>query len=82
MTVKDAHEIRAMRDTLEDDIQEHGWDCAVDAASQALAWVLGEPSNLRRFAEHPEAERRREWIVRGGDPEAWPEKPRPEWVSS
>ncbi|MHB9857631.1 hypothetical protein [Streptomyces sp. YIM S03343] len=75
--MRSAEEISAMRDTLEDDIIEHGWDASVDAASRALEWVLdntpldGE-AQLRRYMERPDDERRREWIARGGDPKAWP----------
>lgn len=78
--MRSLQEISAMRDALEDDIIEHGWDASVDAASRALEWVLdntpldGE-AILRRFMERPDAERRREWIARGGDPKGWPDEP-------
>jgi hypothetical protein len=30
---------------------------------------------LRRYAARPDAERRAEWIARGGDPKEWPVEP-------
>lgn len=69
-----------MWDQLDNNIGEHGWDPTVDGAVQALAWVLDIPPGnngtmLRRAMERADAERRREWIARGGDPKDWPIAP-------
>jgi hypothetical protein len=64
-----------MRDRLESSIEVSGWDAQVDAASQALSWVLdglGRAAALEQFLRRPEDERRTEWILRGGDPQNWP----------
>jgi hypothetical protein len=75
--MRSAEEIRALRNELEDNIFERGWDASVEAASQALAWVLGSDieGNIRQYTFRPDAERRREWIARGGDPKDWPIEP-------
>ena len=75
--MRSEQEIAAMRYELEDNIFERGWDASVEAASQALAWVLGADieGNLRRYTFRPDEERRREWIARGGDPKDWPAAP-------
>lgn len=70
-------EIVAMIARLEGDIWAQGWDPSLDAASKALAWALGDtPTDLealvRNWVDRPEADRRREWIARGGDPDLWP----------
>ena len=74
--MKTPEKIQAMRDLLEENI-EVGWDAAVDGAATALEWVLGNTptdtdAKLRRFMERPEADRRRDWIAAGGNPEDWP----------
>jgi hypothetical protein len=75
-SVKTPVEIQAMIDVLEENIDAIGWDAAVDGASTALRWVLGNtPADtdamLRRSMDRPEADRRRDWIARGGNPEQW-----------
>lgn len=65
-----------MIDQLENNIHEHGFDAAVDAASWALRWALEEDfgtNALPRYMTRPDAERRAEWIARGGNPAAWPD---------
>ncbi len=74
--MKSAEEVDAMRARLEENIREHGWDPAVDAASRALEWVLGNtPTDgerlFRLWMERPEEKRRRDWIAGGGDPAEW-----------
>lgn len=70
-------EIRAMAERLDEDIHAHGWDASVDAAMRALEWALGADwPNLAAYMERPDADRRREWIARGGNPEHWPQEPR------
>jgi len=68
-------EIGIMRDLLEENIAEHGWDSSVDAASRALQWVLsGSPFSkkiLEARMERSASDRRSEWIARGGDPVDW-----------
>lgn len=75
--MRSAQEIGEMRDRLDDNIREHGWDASVDGAAIALRWVLGEADDtmLKRMMERPDAERRRKWIARGGDPKDWPIEP-------
>jgi hypothetical protein len=72
-------EIAAMRDRLEDNIEQRGFDSAVDAASRALEWALGsaplDEVQLQRYMERPEADRRRDWLAFGGKPEDWPVHP-------
>lgn len=77
--MKTLEQIAEMRDLLEANICEHGWDASVDGASTALEWVLDQltastlaEAGLRRFMSRPDAERRHEWIARGGDPKDWP----------
>jgi len=71
-SLRPVYQIVYMRDDLEQNIQDHGWDCAVDAASKALSWALGEFSELGPLMDRPDDVRRREWIARGGNPEHWP----------
>ena len=73
--IKPASAIVYMRDELEQNIEDHGWDCAVDAASQALSWVLGERPEIGAMLHRPDDARRREWIARGGNPAHWPDRP-------
>ena len=75
--MRSAQEIGDMWDRLDNDIREHGWDATVDGAVQALAWALGQTDDtmLRRAMERPDAERRTEWIARGGHPKDWPIEP-------
>lgn len=80
--MRKAEEIAAMRNRLEENIREHGWDPAVDAASRALEWVLDNtPTNSERlfrlWMERSDSDRRGEWIARGGDPKDWPVVPVP-----
>jgi len=75
ISVRYVHEIATMRDKLERNIEDHGWDCAVDAASKALSWVLGEPANLEKVMARTDSDRRHEWIARGGNPAHWPDRP-------
>jgi hypothetical protein len=78
--MRSPEEIGAMRDRFEDNIIEHGWDSSIDAASRALEWVLGDTPwdgevLFRRWMGRPDADRRRDWIARGGDPDGWPIEP-------
>lgn len=78
--MRSAREIDAMRARLEENVREHGWDPAVDAASRALEWVLNNtPTDgdrlFRLWMERPDAERRADWIAHGGDPKDWPIEP-------
>jgi hypothetical protein len=78
--MRSTSEIDAMRAQLEENIREHGWDPAVDAASRALEWVLNNtPIDgdrlFRLWMERPDTERRADWIARGGKPEDWPVEP-------
>lgn len=70
-------EIQAMAERLDDNIREHGWDASVDAAQRALEWALGTTGTpvIELWMQRPDAERRREWIARGGDPAHWPDAP-------
>lgn len=77
--MRNADEISAMWDQLDNNIREHGWDPTVDGAVWALAWVLDIPPGntgtmLQRAMQRGDSERRREWIARGGDPKDWPEE--------
>ncbi|MFF7550927.1 hypothetical protein ACFZCU_46095 [Streptomyces canus] len=77
--MRSAEEISAMWDQLDNNIREHGWDPTVDGAVWALAWVLDMPPGnegtmLQRAMQRPDAERRVEWIARGGDPKDWPDE--------
>jgi len=78
--MRSLQEIADMRADLDDNICEHGWDASIDAAVRTLDWVLnpgdlGPELQLRRHVMRPDAERRAEWIARGGDPKDWPEEP-------
>lgn len=78
--MRSLREIADMRADLDDNIREHGWDASVDAAVRALDWILnpgdlGPELQLRRYVARPDAERRAEWIARGGDPKDWPIEP-------
>lgn len=74
--MKSQDEIAAMIERLDDNIREHGWDASVDAAMRALEWAMGATwPDLDAYMERPDAERRREWIARGGDPQHWPDAP-------
>ncbi|MGI5286620.1 hypothetical protein ACQEVF_25230 [Nonomuraea polychroma] len=74
--MKTPEEITAMIARLEDDIRERGYEASLDGACRALEWVLGNtPLDFEKYIssslEKPEADRRREWIARGGDPADW-----------
>lgn len=69
-------EIVDLRDKLNDNIIEHGWDALIEGAYVALGWVLGnhpdrEDAAIARLLARPENERRRDWIHLGGNPNEW-----------
>jgi len=75
-SMRSPDEIAAMIERLSNDIDDHGWDASVDAAYRALEWAMGATwPNLDHYMARPDAERRREWIARGGDPQHWPDTP-------
>jgi len=67
-------EINAVLTEFEQNISDHGWDCALDAAAKALYWVVGREINIKSMLDRPDVARRREWVARGGKSEYWPEK--------
>lgn len=84
--MKTPEEIQAMIDVLEENIDATGWDAAVDGASTALKWVLGNtPADtdamLRRSMDRPGADRRRDWIASGGNPEQWTDESGRPWAN-
>lgn len=74
MRMRSARDISSMIGVLEDSIATHGWDASIDAAARALSWAMGNDAyeaTVLRYTDRPEAERRADWIVRGGKPEDW-----------